>query len=144
MPKRDVERMHEQLEELFADLWQVPGFAGLRQGFRPHVDCYASEEPRTITVVMELPGVADSDIHVVVAERSLVVSGVRRRPRPEQRPSYEQMEIPYGTFHRRIALREEVDPQRAEARYERGILTVVLPVAERAPRGRISIEVKRL
>ena len=48
--RRDVSRLHEEFEELLADLWQVPGFAGLRRGFRPHVDCYRTAEPPAVTV----------------------------------------------------------------------------------------------
>jgi|SRR5581483_1777756 len=140
---RDVRRPQEQLDDLFSDIWQVPGFAGIRHGFRPHVDCYTSDEPRTITVVVELPGVQPSDVHVAVAERELMVSGVRHRPAVPDRRSFHQMEIEFGPFQRRIILSEEVDPERAKASYEQGMLTIVLPVATRTPSGRVSIEVKR-
>jgi HSP20 family molecular chaperone IbpA len=40
------------------------------------------------------------------------------------------MEIEYGSFQRRIELGEEVDASRATARYERGMLKLILPVVE--------------
>ena len=49
------------------------------------------------------------------------------------------MEIEYGSFQRRIALAEDVDPERAEATYERGLLTVVMPLAPKPRTGRILI-----
>ena len=55
--RRDVRLIHEELEELFADLWQVPRFAGLRRGFRPHVDCYRTDDPPAVTVVVDLAGI---------------------------------------------------------------------------------------
>ena len=52
------------------------------------------------------------------------------------------MEIEYGTFHRQVRLAEDVDPERATAAFENGVLTIVLPVAAQAPRsGRFVIEV---
>jgi HSP20 family protein len=141
--RRDARKLQEQLDELFSDLWQVPGFAGMRRGFRPHVDCYRSEAPHAITVVLELPGVQPSDVSVVIAEHQLVVSGVRRRPTSADRRSFQQMEIEYGPFERRIPLAEEIDADRSEATYVHGMLTIVLPVATRAPTGRVWIEVKR-
>jgi HSP20 family molecular chaperone IbpA len=52
------------------------------------------------------------------------------------------MEIDYGPFRRQIRLAEEVDPARARATYEQGILTVQLPVVERrTPPGRVTIVV---
>jgi HSP20 family molecular chaperone IbpA len=44
------------------------------------------------------------------------------------------MELEYGPFQRRIPLDEPIDTSAASARYELGILTVVLPIAAQAPR----------
>jgi HSP20 family protein len=137
--RRDVNRLQEEIEELFADLWQVRGFAGLRRGFRPHVDCYRSEEPPAVTVVVDLAGIDPEGVEVVVTERTVVISGERRRPGLECRVSYRQMEIEYGSFQRRISLAEDVDPEAAEATYERGLLTVVLPLAHKPRTGKVSI-----
>jgi HSP20 family protein len=133
------DRLHEEIEELFAELWQVPRFAGLRHGFRPNVDCFHTDEPHALTVVVELPGVDPATLHVVAADRLLVVAGERKRPRVPARV-YQQMEIDYGPFKRQIRLAEDVDPARATARYEHGILTVELPVAD-GPAERTEIEV---
>ena len=131
----------EEIEELFAELWQVPRFAGSRHGFRPNVDCFHTDDPHALTVVVDLPGVEPASIHVTVGERVLVIGGERRRPHVEGR-IYQQMEIEYGTFQRQIRLAEDVDPERATASFEHGVLTIVLPVVEQArPRGRVTIEV---
>jgi HSP20 family protein len=137
--KRDVDRLQQELEELFSDMWQVPGFAGLRRGFRPHVDCYRSEEPPGVTVVVDLAGIDPNDVEIMVSERTIVLSGERRRQTPDCRLSYRQMEIEYGPFQRRIALAEDVDPARAEATYENGLLRVVMPLAQKPRSGRVSI-----
>jgi HSP20 family protein len=141
MHKRDVNRLQHEVEELFSELWQVPGFAGLRRGFRPHVDCFRTEEPQTVVVTVDLAGIDPDDVEVAVTERTIVVSGVRRRQAPACRVSYRQMEIEYGPFQRRIALAEDVDPAAAEARYEHGLLTVVMPLAQRTASGKVSIAI---
>ena len=138
--RRDVRHIHEELEELFADLWQVPGFAGLRQGFRPQVDCYRTEEPPAVTLVVDLAGVDPEQVSIEVTERTVVISGARRRPPLTRRVSYRQMEIEYGPFQRRVALAEDVDPAAGEATYERGLLTVVLPLAQKPSAGRVVID----
>jgi HSP20 family protein len=139
MHKRDVDRLQAQLEELFSDMWHVPGFAGLRRGFRPHVDCYRSEEPPAVTVVVELAGIDPGDVEVVVTDRTVVVSGERRRPGLACRVSYRQMEIEYGPFQRQISLAEDVDPGAAEASYEHGLLKIVMPLAQKPRSGKVSI-----
>jgi HSP20 family molecular chaperone IbpA len=55
------------------------------------------------------------------------------------------MEIEYGPFQRQVRLAEDVDPERANARFEHGVLTVELPVVDKAPpAGRYRITVERL
>jgi HSP20 family protein len=132
-----------EIQELFAELWQVPRFTGLRRGFRPQCDCYRTEDPALLHVVVELPGVDPASVQVVANERTLVVAGVRARPQPAG-AHYRQVEIEYGPFQRRIELGEDVDTARATASYESGMLRIELPVAERPlPGERTPISVER-
>jgi Molecular chaperone (small heat shock protein) len=142
MARRDVDKLQEEIEELFADLWQVPRFSGIRHGLRPNVDCFHSDDPHTLTVVVELPGVDPRSLQVVAGERLLVIAGERKRPKVPGRV-YQQMEIETGPFQRQVRLVEDVDPSRAEATLENGVLTVVLPVDEQATvTGRVTIAVR--
>ncbi len=148
MGRRDIDRLHDEIDELFADLWQVPRFSALRRGFRPNVDSYHTDDPHELTVVIELPGIDPASLSLVVGERTLLVAGERVRPESAGRV-YQQMEIEYGPFKRQVRLPEDVDPERAHARFERGIVTVTLPVTDLVPSvappggGRIAIEVER-
>jgi len=143
MPRRDIDRLHDEIEELFAELWQVPRFLGQRRGFRPNVDSYHTEEPHELTVVVELPGVDPASVHVVVDGQTLVVSGERTRPKVDGRV-YQQMEIEYGPFQRQVRVPEGVDSEGARAEFERGVLQIRLRIAQAGkPRGRVSIEVQR-
>ena len=143
-PRRDVDKLQEEIEELFADLWQVPRFSGLRHGFRPNVDCFHTDEPHALTVVVELPGVDPQSVKVVAGERVLMVAGERKRPKLPGRV-YQQMEIEYGPFQRQVRLVEDVDPEHAHASFEDGVLTVELPVVETPPPvGRYRITVERV
>ena len=139
--RRDIERLQGEIHELFADLWQVPRIAGSQPGFRPAADCFRTADPPTITVVVDLAGIEPEDLNVVVHERTLVIAGERKRARGG-RVSYHQLEIDYGPFQRQIPLAEDVDVDSARARYERGLLTVDLPIAPKsAAAERVTIEV---
>jgi HSP20 family protein len=127
--RRDLDDLQGEIQELFADLWQVPGFAGLRRGFRPQCDCYRTDDPPTLHVVVELAGIDPAAVEVSAAGRTLVIAGTRERPAvPGAR--YQTMEIEYGSFQRRIELGEEVDASRVSAKYERGLLRIAVPLAE--------------
>jgi HSP20 family protein len=142
MSPRDVDKLQEEIEELFADLWQVPRFSGLRHGFRPNLDCFHTDDPHALTVVVELPGVSAESVRVVVGERVLAIAGERTRPKVPGRV-YQQMEIEYGTFERQVRLVEDVDPKHARARFELGVLTIELPVVEQPLSvGRVAIVVE--
>jgi HSP20 family protein len=142
MRKRDdIDRLHDEINELVDDLWNVPRFVVARRGFRPNVDCIRSEDPPALHVLVELPGIDPSAIKVIAADRVLVVAGERCRPGLIGR--YQQMELEYGPFERRISLAEPIDTTAATARYEKGLLTVELPIAEQAPQhGRVTIVIR--
>jgi HSP20 family protein len=142
MAPRDIDRLQGEIEELFADLWQVPRFAGIRSGFRPAVDCFFTEDPPELVVVVELAGVDPDSIELSVEERALTVSGSRARPRVAGQV-YQQAEIEYGHFERRIPLGQEIDAAASRATYDAGLLRITLPIARRAPAGSAVIIVVR-
>jgi HSP20 family protein len=138
--RRDLEHAAEEIEQLFADLWQVFPFSrGLRRGYRPQVNVYLGEDPPTLTVIVELPGVDPADVQVVASPQALLIAGERQRPR--DCGHYQQMEIEYGPFQRQVTLAEAVDIEAATASYERGMLIVRLPVAPK-PALRESVPIK--
>lgn len=127
--RRDVDQLHDEITDLFAELWQVgPRFLG-RHGFRPQIDAFRTADPPQLTIVVELPGVDPNAVRLVVDDRTLIVSGERPRPRIEGQ-SWLQMEIEYGPFQRAIMIPEGVDPAGAAADYADGLLRIVMPVVE--------------
>jgi HSP20 family protein len=142
--RRDIDRLRSELEDLFNEVWHAPRFAA-RRCFRPSVDSFRTVDPAELVVLVELPGVEPETVHVIAFDRSLQVTGERRRPRAGKGGQvYQQMEIDYGPFERRIALTDDVETQEGTASYEQGLLKIVFPIAPRPePRGRVPIEVKR-
>ena len=140
--RRDLEHAADEIEQLFADLWQVFPFSrGLRRNYRPDVDVFRSEDPPELTIVVELPGVDPAEVKLVAAPQGLLIAGVRHRPR--DCGHYQQMEVDYGPFQRQVMLDEDVDPEQATATYARGMLTITLPIAPKAaPRESVSIRVR--
>ena len=140
--KRDIDDLQGEIQELFADLWQVPRFSGIRNGFRPQCDCFRTDDPPTLHVVVELPGVDPTSVEVVASGKTLVVAGSRERL-PAAGAHYLVMEIEYGAFQRRVELGEEIDPAGATASYDRGMLKVTLPIAARPQPGTVPIRIER-
>jgi HSP20 family protein len=140
MTRREIDRMKSEMEELFADLCQVPRLVARRAGFRPALDVYRMDDPPTITVVVELAGIDPAAVDVAVVEGVLVVRGRRSRPARDRR-FYQHIEIDYGIFERRVQLNEEVDSESSSATYENGLLSIHLPLAQKASEPvRVTIE----
>jgi HSP20 family protein len=138
--RRPTDRLTSEMEELFADLCQVPRLVASRRGFRPAVDVYRTENPPTITVIVELAGVDPEATEVALGDGTLVVRGVRRRDPGEHRVVH--MEIDYGPFERRVTIGDPVDAEAVEATYANGLLVITLPVAERAS-GPLRVEITK-
>ena len=137
--RREIDRMKSEMEELFADLCQVPRLVARRAGFRPALDVYRTDDPPAITVVVELAGIDPDGVDAAVVDGVLVVRG--RRTRPAANRFYQHIEIDYGIFERRVQLNDAVDSEAASATYENGLLSIHLPLARKAPKQvRVSIQ----
>jgi HSP20 family protein len=139
---RDIDRLTDEVHELFEELWRIPRFAGPRRGFRPAIDVFLTEDPRELTVVVDVSGIDVGCVKIDASERHLLIAGERRRPRVDGQV-FQHAEIEYGPFERHVALAQPVDPAAARATYDRGLLTIVLPVAAQTSRPvKIPIDVR--
>jgi HSP20 family protein len=92
----------------------------------PPVDKCQTESHVVIRV--ELPGVKSSDISVSFKGENLHIQGVKREPIASQKPRYYFcLERSYGKFHRILHIGWVVNSRQANARFEKGILTIELP-----------------
>jgi len=91
--------------------------------WRPPTDVYETEA--NVVVKMEIAGMRDEDLEVVVQDNLLLISGTRSDTM--ERKAYHQMEIPFGKFSVGIELSVLVDTDNATAEYKDGFLTIKLP-----------------
>ena len=112
--------------------WQVsragmdPGMTLAQTAWRPPTDVWETAE--AITVTIELAGVDEDDLDALLYEDALVVEGRRRLPPPatDNAGVYHAAEIRQGRFRVELALPATIDPERADARYENGLLQITL------------------
>lgn len=91
-------------------------------------------------VDVDLPGVDPAGIDVTVDRKVLTVRAERRRPAREG-VQYLLEERPVGTVTRQLFLSDTLDTDRLEAAYDAGVLTLRIPVTERAKPRRIGVSV---
>ncbi|MER7071782.1 Hsp20 family protein [Terrabacter sp. NPDC000476] len=91
----------------------------------------------TFHVELDLPGVDPGSIDLDV-ERNVVTVKAERRPRASDAELI-AAERPRGVFSRQLVLGDSLDTERIEASYDAGVLSLAIPVAERAKPRRIEI-----
>jgi HSP20 family protein len=96
-----------------------------QRAWQPAVDVYETRD--TVVAVAELAGVAEDDIHIVVARDSLTIQGERKDTPTEGQRLYSLMEIPFGPFERTVPLPAAVNPDGTTAAYRSGFLEVTMP-----------------
>jgi HSP20 family protein len=102
--------------------------------WRPAIE--VKEEKGNLLVTAELPGVKKEDVRVHVSGDALVVEGERKFEKEEKREGYFHTERSYGRFYRAIPLPELADGGKATARFDNGVLNVVIPIPEIQPKTR--------
>jgi HSP20 family protein len=136
MPERDLfanfARMRREMDEMLGGSWGRTTYISRRaSGFSPNVDVYYCGDPQQAVVKCDLAGIDPSTVGIEVGGRQLTVIGKRPVQETEGRV-YQQVEIPTGPFRYIVELQVDVDPERAEATYEDGILRINLPLREDA------------
>jgi len=72
----------------------------------------------------------EKDIDIALNGDSITIKGEKKEETEEKEKDYYRMERSYGIFTRTVPLPEEVDTEKAEARFNKGVLTVTLPKTE--------------
>jgi HSP20 family protein len=89
-------------------------------------------------VNLDLPGVSPEDVELTV-ERNVLSVKAERRSLWQEGDDVIIDETPQGTFSRQLYLGENLDTERLEASYDRGMLTMRIPVSEKAKPRRVTI-----
>jgi HSP20 family protein len=88
----------------------------------------------------DLPGVDPGSVDVGVENGTLTIKA-QRSERTDDGVQWIASERFAGTYLRQVALGDDIDAERISATYANGVLTVTLPVAERAKPRRVEITV---
>ncbi len=98
--------------------------------FNPSIDVV--DGAKEIKVTVELPGMDEKDIDLSLDANSLTIKGDKREEKEEKGKNYHRTERVYGSFSRTIPLPVEIDADKAEAHFRKGVLTVTLPKTAKA------------
>ncbi|GAB2998189.1 hypothetical protein GCM10017788_25880 [Amycolatopsis acidiphila] len=90
-------------------------------------------------VAFDLPGVTPDAIELNVERNVLTVKAERRPAHPGEGVEMQVAERPLGVFSRQLFLGDTLDTEHIDAGYEAGVLTLRIPIAEKAKPRKIAI-----
>ena len=100
------------------------------------------EDGKSITVEAELPGVAEKDIAVTLANGMLTIKGEKKDEREEKGDTYYVSERSFGSFERSLRLPDTIDESKVDARFDKGVLKVTMQKRPEAVKAAKKIEIK--
>ncbi len=109
-----------------------------RRGWVPALDVHENDDRYTVTV--ELPGMGKDDVTVEIEEGMLTIRGEKKSEREEKEEKPRFVERRYGAFSRSFSLPRDADPDRIEAGFDKGVLTLTIPRSEAAKPRSVAIK----
>jgi HSP20 family protein len=149
-PSRSLSPL-EDMERWFEDTLRRP-FSVMRPFWWSHlkplqfeemtssVDIF--EEEDNVVVKAELPGMKKEDIEITLKDDVLTISGEKKREEKVEKKNYYKLERSYGSFTRTFRLPTQVQADKSKAKFENGVLEIIVPKTEEAKKKekKISIE----
>jgi HSP20 family protein len=97
--------------------------------FTPKVDVIENENSYEVQVAV--PGLNKDDFKIEVNDHSLTVSGERKLSNEKKEKNFHSIETSYGSFSRSFTLPDNADGSKINAKYNNGILELVIPKDEK-------------
>ena len=137
---REMDRFQVEMNRLFDRFFPRDGGWAVETGVYPALNLW--EEDECLYVEAELPGMELNDLEIyVTGNDQLTIKGQRKEPQIEK-GTWHRRERSFGSFTRLITLPVPVDPDRVEAEFKNGVLTVKLPKREESKPRRITVQAK--
>lgn len=101
-----------------------------------------AEDDKAYTITAELPGIDEKNIDINISEDVLTLKGEKHAEKEEKNKNHYVSERSYGAFQRSFALPADVDVDKIEAKFNKGVLTIALPKNPKAKPATKKVEVK--
>lgn len=114
---------------------------GLDESWIPYIDI--SERENDVTVRVEIPGVEQKDVAIMLYNSRIEIKGMKKENLPRGKIKYHQLEREYGAFRRFIFLPSAIVPEKAQATLENGVLTIVLKKYKRKKEKEVILKIQK-
>jgi HSP20 family protein len=137
-PFRELSSIQNELNRLFGRAFTAETAEAREASWVPAVDVAETRERFVITV--ELPGVEPDNVDISVENSVLTLRGERKFYRETREEDFHRIERRFGGFARDITLPSTADPERIEASFDAGVLTIQVPKKDEAKPRKIQVK----
>jgi len=141
MPVEEIKRLRKDIDEVFDSLFtgETSKIPMVHVKHSTPVDLY--ETISEVVVVADLPGLSKEDIDIQATSDSITIQAESREGKDDGNEGYYIKERGSLDIYRRLPLPKRVDPNKAEAAFKNGILTVRLAKAQREEQESVPINI---
>lgn len=139
-PMNDMLSLRDAMDRLFEDSWvssrawnNVPA-----AWVEPTLDVYETAE--NVVVKAAIPGVKADDVDITIKGNYLALSGETKEETETKEKNYLRRESRIGAFSRMIELPAGLQTDKADAKFENGVLTITFPKAEQVKPKKIQVK----
>lgn len=136
MSAKSLARLNETIPSVFDDFfkpwneWFENGGMIGRMLKVPAVNI--TEHEKEYQVALAAPGLKKDDFKIDMDGNMVTISSEKKESKEDTDKRYTRKEYSYSSFSRSFTLPEDVNRDKIEARYEDGVLTLLLPRKEEA------------
>lgn len=91
-----------------------------------------TEQPNEYLLSLAAPGMKKEDFKIDVDGNMLTISSEKEENKEEKNKKFTRKEYSYSSFSRCFSLPEEIKQEKIDAKYEDGVLKIILPRKEEA------------
>jgi len=142
-PFEEIKRLEDEIDDIFNQFWRstrIPKLSLPRIKPGKEIASFEStmwnpaadviEKESEVIVKCNLPGVDKKDVKIKINPESITIAGELKKEKKQNEENYYVEERVYGTFSKVMPLPAEVDPEKAQAKFENGVLELTVPKAE--------------
>lgn len=151
LARREIEsehplaRLRHEVDDLFRGFFSEPWGMTLADApfgrlgeWGPEMDI--SESEKELTLKFELPGVDSREVDISVSDNVLTLRGEKTEDKDEKNGAARYRERRYGAFSRSVTLPASVDPNKVDASFKNGVLTIKLQRRPEATPRKITVK----
>jgi len=145
--RTDMDRLFERFAgsfglPSFARMFDLPSLPFESSVTLPTPAVDIAEDAGSYKITAELPGMSENDVEVTMSGDRLILKGEKKQEMEKKDANFYLSERAWGSFQRSFALPQDVDREKINAEFAKGVLTLTLPKTAQAQQQQKKIEVR--